>query len=224
MRHTLFILTLIILTSCQNHNKDSRIEKFENFLGNDYSELLSRKVDSFEQFLRINFKNLNLNEAYLEYLEIIESGQFENYDWKYEETGRAEINELIENSGLRREIWLRPDTVWIENGDIHYEYYYIDNKDTSYIKGNTISPKYDLVENQDSIINIEKQLSTFNLNGRFIGGLELIKDSDSSLISYIDDKHAATNIAPTIIASGLLYHKADCSDYFIKRIIAIELY
>jgi len=224
MRNIIFIFTLIIITACQNQKTDFRIEKFETFFGKDNSELLSKKVVSFEKFLKINFEDLNLEEAYLGYLNIIESGEFEKSHWKYGGTGYDEINQLIEKSELRREIWLRPDTVWIENGDIHYEYIYIDNKDTSFIKGNTLSPKYDLIENQDSIINIEKQLSTFNLNGRFIRGLELIKDSDSTLISYIDDKHAATNIAPTIIAGGLLYHKADFSDYFIKRIVAIELY
>ena len=150
MRNIIFVLTLIILTSCKNYNRDSRIEKFENFLGFDNSELLSRKVESFEQFLRINFKDLSLNNAYFEYLKKIESGEFKNSDWEYEGTGQAEINESIEKSGLRREIWLRPDTVWIENGDIHYEYYYIDNKDTRFIKGNTLSPEYDLIENQDS--------------------------------------------------------------------------
>jgi len=33
-----------------------------------------------------------------------------------------------------------------------------------------------------------------------------------------------TNIAPTIIAGELLYHKAGFSDYFVKRIVAVELY
>ena len=212
------------MTACQNQKRDSRIEKFENFLGKYNSELLSTKVDSFEKFLKINFKDLNLEEAYLEYLNIIESGEFEKTDWKYEGTGYAEINELIERSGFRKEVWLRPDTVWIENGDLHFEYVYIDKKDTSIIKGNSLSPKYDLIENQDSIINIEEQLTTFNINGRFMRGLELIKDSDSTLISYIEDKQTMRDIAPSIIAGRLIYYKADFSDYFIKRIIAIELY
>lgn len=212
------------MTACQNQKRDSRIEKFENFLGKYNSELLSTKVDSFEKFLKINFKDLNLEEAYFEYLNIIESGEFEKTDWKYEGTGYAEINELIERSGFRKEVWLRPDTVWIENGDLHFEYVYIDKKDTSIIKGNSLSPKYDLIENQDSIINIEKQLTTFNINGRFMRGLEMIKDSDSTLISYIEDKQIMRDIAPSIIAGRLIFYKADFSDYFIKRIIAIELY
>ena len=224
MRISIIILTIIVMTAYQNQKSDSRVEKFENFIGKLNSELLSKKVDSFEKFLKINFKDLSLEEAYLEYLNIIESGEFENTDWKYEGTGYAEINDLIERSEFRKEIWLRPDTVWIEDGDLHYEYVYIEKKDTSIIKGNSFSPKYDLVENQDSIINIEKQLSTFNLNGKFIRGLESIKDSDSTLISYIEDKQAMRDLAPTIIAGGLIYHKADFSDYFIKRIIAIELY
>jgi major membrane immunogen (membrane-anchored lipoprotein) len=224
MRKTIIILSLIVMTACQNQKRDSRIEKFENFLGKYNSELLSTKVDSFEKFLKINFKDLNLEEAYFEYLNIIESGEFEKTDWKYEGTGYAEINELIERSGFRKEVWLRPDTVWIENGDLHFEYVYIDKKDTSIIKGNSLSPKYDLIENQDSIINIEKQLTTFNINGRFMRGLEMIKDSDSTLISYIEDKQIMRDIAPSIIAGRLIFYKADFSDYFIKRIIAIELY
>ncbi len=215
---------LIVLIACQNESSDSRIEKFENFLGKDNSELLSRKVSSFELFLNINFKDLSIEDAYIKYLQIIESGEFENTDWKYDGTGYAGINKMIENSRLRREIWLRPDTVWIENGELYCEYRYIDNKDTFLIRGNSLPPKYDLIENQDSIINIEKQLSVFNLNGKYFRGLELVKGTDSILISYIESKHVVGNVAPTIVAGGILYYKADFSDYFVKRIIAVELY
>jgi len=220
----IFILIVLTLIACQNQDQDSRIEKFENFLGKENSELLSKKVESLDKFLLINFKGYSLNEAYFEYLKIIESSGFENNDWKYKGTGRAGIKELFEKSGFRREIWHRPDTVWLEEGDVHWENIYIDKNDTTFVKGSTLSRDFDLIENKDSIINDYSQLLRFNLNGRFFRGLEQIKDSDSTLIYYIEDKRAATNISPTVLAGLLIYYKADFSDYFIKRIIAIELY
>ncbi len=217
-------MTLIVLTACHNQNVDPRIETFESFLGEDNSELLSEKVKSFELFLKMNFNDLSIEKAYLKYLKSIEDGEFEYAYWKYDGTGYTEINKLIEESGLRREIWLKPDTVWIVDGKLYYEYTYFDSKDTFLTQGNSLFPEDDLIVNQDSIIKTEKQPSTFNINGKYIRGLELVKDNDSAIITYIDNKHALINVAPTIVAGELLYYKADFSDYFIKRIIAIELY
>lgn len=75
-----------------------------------------------------------------------------------------------------------------------------------------------------SLTNEEFPLKTFNKFGKYLKGLELIQESDSTIINYIKIKKAIGDVSKNILADGLLKNNVDFSDYFIKRIIVVEFY
>lgn len=117
MKKTLVYLFLAMLlgTSCQRSTEELRIVQFENHLGKEKSTVLSKKVIDFEVFLTNNFSDNSVTEAYKKYLEIIVREENKNTNWNYAGTNRKEINSKFESSGLREEIFLKPDSVWLDN-------------------------------------------------------------------------------------------------------------
>lgn len=65
---------------------------------------------------------------------------------------------------------------------------------------------------------------SFNMEGDFMKGLDLIQASDSMVIEYLSSKEATTNIPILAIVDGLLKGNVDYTDYFVKRIIVVELF
>ena len=224
MKNHIIILGVLVLITYRPLCQESRIDTFEEFLGHEYSELLTKRVESVDQFIRDNFYEHGLSEGYRKYLKTIESGEFKRSDWDYSNTGIDSLNALFEKSGLWEEIYEKPDTVWIEGDKLHFKTTYFDGKDTLVGEGYTFGQDIGHISNVDSLIQQEMNNLTFNLYGKFFRGLDLVQAPDSTIISYVDAKQAAGNISPEIIASALLKMDANLSDYFVKRIIAIELF
>ena len=144
------------------------------------------------------------------------------------------MKNICELSGLREEIWLERDTVFFEDDYVCYLYQYINEEDTfemsnfeqtdDGIEYFGIKRKNKRVLNRDSILEAEKNVITFNINGKFISALEKVKDSDSTIINYLDLKYASRDLSPSFIARVILYDKPDFSDYFVKRIVVAELF
>jgi hypothetical protein len=220
-----FILTFLI--SCLNNENEnvmkSKIKDFETFLGKEQSEAFTEKVNIFESFLKINFPNLSIKEAYKRYLQEIVNCEYLEKKWNYTGINRDKLDYFVETSGLRKEIYSKPDTVWIQNGNVRYRSYYIESGDTLSTSGGVFIVT-DPSPNFDSIICEIKNEMNFNIHGRFIRGLELIQGQDSTIIKYLDDKYAIANISPSVISDALLYRNADFSNYFVKRIVVAELF
>jgi hypothetical protein len=224
MKNLIIVLGVLALITYRPLCQESRIDTFEEFLGLEYSDLLTKRVESLDQFIRDNFYEHILSEGYRKYLKTIESGEFKRSDWDYSNTGIDSLNALFERSGLWKEIYEKPDTVWIEGDKLHFKTTYFDGQDTLVGEGYNLGQDIGQISNVDSLIQHEMNNLTFNLYGKFLRGMDLVQALDSTIILYVDAKQAAGNISPEIIASALLKMDANLSDYFVKRIIAIELF
>jgi len=227
MKRTIYIIFTIIFIGCTNqekHELDPRIEKFESFLGKEESNALNELVKTFELFLEFNFDNSIIDSSYNDYLTKTLDYDFANITWIFDEELQERTYELFEKSGLSYQIYLKPIEVWKDDNTIKIKYLYIDKNDTvEGLASRSVHKSWNSFQ-VDSIINQEKELITYNRNGRFFRGLELIKEQDSTIIKYLDDKNAMGDLAPSIVAGGLLAYNPNFSDYFLKRIIAVELY
>jgi len=231
MRQYISLIVLVLIISCnnQNHSDQLRVQQFEENLGKEKSKALTKKVEFFEKFLSENYENSTVEESYEKFLLEIQSSGWDFDNWKFDSLLLDSMNNICEISGLREEIWLRRDSVWFEGDHLCYYYQYINEEDTfesanffrtdSGITHFGMRPLYERNLNRDSILEIEKTVITFNINGKFVKALEKVQDSDSTIINYVDAKLSAGNISPSLFASGFLYAEPDYSDYFIKRII-----
>ena len=236
MRQFISLIVLVLIFGCNNQNQSEniRVQQFEEILGNEKSKALTKKVEFFEKFLSENFENLPVEESYEKFLLEIKSKGWDFDNWKFDSLLLDSMDNICENSGLREEIWLRRDSVWFEGDHLCYFYQYMNEEDTfeianfertdSGISLFGMKPRFERNLNRDSILEAERNVITFNINGKFVKALEKVMDSDSTIIYYLDAKNASRDISPSLIAHGILYGKPDFSDYFVKRIIVAELF
>lgn len=85
-------------------------------------------------------------------------------------------------------------------------------------------PSQYLSYNKDAVIEYLNENPSFNMKGDFIKSLDLIQASDSMVIEYLSAKKAASNIPMSVVIDGLLKEEVDYNDYFVKRIIVVELF
>jgi hypothetical protein len=222
--YVITILFVLILISCNSNSTRNRIEKFETFLGKEKSNALNEKVKCFEIFIKDNFDSLSFEKGVEKYLKIIGKNEYLSYEWDFKNIDKKRITELFKKSGLDKELWIKPDTVYKDKHGITKKYY-IDENDTLTITGEMLPITRGKPKSIDEIIEEEKEFYTFNYNSKFIKALDLIKDNDSLIIHYLDAKiGSGGDLDAKFIANELLYDKPEYSDYFTKRIIVIELF
>ena len=221
MKTQLLFFLLITLFGCSN--KQNRIDQFEKHLGIEKSQALTFKVESFKRFLKTNFPEQSFKASCEEFLKEVSANGFEENKWKYNRDDFEKMKTLTVSSGLKKEIWKTADSVWIEDKFLVKQSSYILGQDT--LISSISSPLYTIPDTSkiDSVIkNTTNTIFDYNLKGKFFTG---IKDLDDPILNeYIDSKFQAGFIALPLIASGILNSNQDFSDYFIIRIIAIELY
>gem|GEM_PF-5240683 len=59
--------------------------------------------------------------------------------------------------------------------------------------------------------------------GPFNDALASVEENDPLVSAYLRDRRMMNRISPSIIAQGLLNHRARRSEYFMKRILLVEL-
>jgi hypothetical protein len=228
MKRTFYIIFAIIFIGCANQEKqelDPRIEKFETFLGKEESIALNKLVETFELLLENNFNNSKIEESYKEF--VIKMINNELQDFQIDSVIQNRTLDMVEQSGLRYEIYLRPFEVWNDERHIYTKYRYINNADTIDHTPSIGIHKSWSDKVIDSLINNTKKTGfKFNMNGKYMRGLDLIKNQnqDSTIHYYLQDKFPIGEWPATIFAANLNAKKPNYSDYFVKRIIVVELY
>ena len=202
--------------------------EFERILGNENSETLTYLVKDFEDdFLRNQYPNLELKEAYKKFLTELRDNKTDN--WK--KISEESINQFSK-SNLKLEIFSYPDSVWIEKDTsklilksapmIKRKYKYLANSGQFEYRTSESTFNYTKNINQDSIIELHKTWRDINYVGKFWQALSVAGKDDEFIVKYLDMINAAGSIDPLIMSSEMLDSELDYSNYLIKRIIIIE--
>ena len=241
MQLTYIILFGLLAISCStwSQERSNDLKGFNDFLGKDKATTLNSAVESFDQFLRTNYSDLDnqskRTKAFLGYLE-------QNFEpdstWDLPTKKNQKIISDFESSGLRKDIW----TFGYEDYEPQYDIYEIlppEKQDTSNIQDlgeldlDLIEEEIIPLSNIDSaeIAKREKEMEEriknslhFNNYGQYLYALTKYTLNDTTIQDYVDAKIVAGDISPVLIASGLLSQEIDFEDPFIKRILVTEFY
>ena len=219
MRFERYII-LIVLTciSCKNRNQ-LEIE-FENHLPVEDQKLLEYIVSSYDNFV-ISVYDGNVDE----FISQIESNQPSLKEYKKQEY--CELVRMFDKSTLE-----------FKSKNVKYDSVYLSDSGSII----TIEQPEDITEDElqlDEEISIlppgrtlEEEIEEIKIRGywRFISAssfttaLSEISISNVEIQDYVDTKEAVGFINPERMASSLLKSEIDMENYFIKRILVIELF
>lgn len=248
MKSIICSLVIVLFYSCQPTNIDSDIVEFEKELGEKNVATINLLLEDFEQnYLKVHYKNQSLDSAYYNFLVDIKKGnslkEYPNHKKMYS---------LFSNSDLYSEIYSKPDSVWIAR-DKHSDIANLTKDDKVVMKLNCDKeyPKlikryksfnqsgkveydfetenncsgfndYEKFSDEEIIMKALKQLQPNNL-GKYTKALYNLQDRGTVFKKFQKIKESAGFIDHSNIAFGLVYYKADMSDYFIRRIILLEI-
>jgi len=224
MRNITLTIIVLILLGCNDKADQKTIDKFESILGTDNSSALTDLVMTFENDIRAKYETELLEDAYKLYLnDVINRPEITSSEWLEQLHHRDSIFSSCQ-CDLFSEIWMKPDSIWIDNGWTNTAYYVIRADDFKYDTMISKSTIHSRVDNIDSLISNKKKVPNFNPVGKYISAFDAIENTNKYTEWYVDTKNAAGLISPHITANLMLKNKADYNDYLIKRIIVIETY
>ncbi|MET2985206.1 serine hydrolase domain-containing protein [Aureibaculum conchae] len=209
-----------VMKYCETEHLDKRITKFEEVLGKTNSKTLTFLVRDFENnYLKSNYPNSSIQEAYKEYLSDIKQG---NSNYAHNTTKEAQVK--FKNSQLRKDLYYVPDSIWIEGDVVKEKVLFWNNVDKPYYSVNeSYIMKTRMHLTNDSIIKYRlKNLNRFRIYGKYMNALRAIKNKDQMVKHYVQDKEAFGFISHKILAEWFLELKLDYNDYIYKRIIILE--
>lgn len=224
-----FVKIIIILLTFCSCSKDKYITEFEIALGSENSYILTELVNDFEtDFLKSQYPKLKTKDAYKKFLsELLDD---KTVGWKkISESTR----EKFANSSLKDEVYLYPDSVWIEKDTskmtikskavVKSRFKYINNDGSiDYLENETPEPP---MKNFDINWVLEKERNSprFNSTGKYLKALYQIKDRDTFFKNFYQRKEAVGLIRPEALAKVMLHENIDLTDYLVKRIIVLEM-
>jgi hypothetical protein len=243
MRIIITFLIALFFYSCSSEDKD--IINFEKKLGQESVETLNKLVADFEtNYLKIYYKDVTIDEAYLLFLKDIKNGDsVKQYNYK-------KMREMFKKSRLFSDIYCKVDSVWIakdKNNDppdftddsaielnipnpypkliIRFKHQNFENgfsyEDQSFSAGDrSYFEKY----SEQEIIQDGYRRRRFDNVGNYAMALYDLQDRGIVFKNFYKHKESSGGFDMSILASGLLYDKADTSDYFIKRIIVLDIF
>lgn len=219
MTKTLSIFLLIL--TCISCKKDNRLELiFESHLPETDQVILNKIINSYDNLITTEFKG-NTNK----FLSQIESNSLALDSLKKQEY--CDLVTIFDNSTLE-----------VKNQNVKYDSVYLSDSG-SIIK---IMQPEDISTNgleldEEIIIlppgqTIEEEVEKIKNRGywRFISvssfesALSKIENENIDVKEYLDAKKTVGYLNPQRMASSILKSDIDVSNYFIKRIIAIELF
>ena len=190
--------------------KSETIKEFETILGKEHSKALNHLVTNFEKSIRKKY-NEKTEEAYRSYFDEMREKGFPVEVWDSEETQEFTDKYLVKNR-LCEEIWMKADSMWMDGEVCNCRYSYRDNE--VFIRGRLIDKG---LEQTCGVIQ--------NRYGIYHVAFDSIAYSNERIAEYIKVKKIAGAISPSMIAGGFNADgSVDFSNYFIKRIVVIDIY
>ncbi len=240
MRLIYVVLIVFLSISCSRRSQETDIalEKFNHFLGSDKAMALNSAVESFDLFLKTNFLNFdNQSERVKVFLEYIQHHYEADSSWQFPTDKNQKIILDFEVSNLRKEIW----TYGYEEYNPKYCIYEVlpsAQQSRSNVKSlgeiddslveETIPISYidsvKIVRQEKEMEEKLQNIHYFNINGQYLYALTKYNLNDTVIREYVDVKVIAGDISLDLLASGLLKHKINYENPFIKRILVVEFY
>ena len=239
------IIKLILFFSIINYsvfsqeNATQDIIIFEEIIGKEKAEALNKSVQEFEKILSIKYPSDSIEGSYKSFLR--EACIHEFYFWEFD-SDTIVLDNIYHNlleAGFESDLILKPSQIEIKEDGVYWQYIYKDKytNDTIGIIQEHINPP--IPKSIDSLYlkadkrRVEKKI-IFNIYGDYIKALKKIQSRDSIISGYIEIKQSPKQdegilrpsgfIGLSLIACGLYNSNANLSDYFIKRIILIEIF
>ena len=222
-RPTKILLTSIfslLIFSCSNKKQ---IAEFELILGEENSETLTSMVVEFENgFLKSKYPKLSIEKAYSEYLTELES----NITGNWERPTKKDIDKFNQ-SELKKVVYGLPDSIWVEESENKNRTEYRIRR--KYLTSNgeykigTLESSIPKVSDEDSLIATLQNHYDINYFGKYREALKSVSIEDKFIKKYLQMTTEAGMMDPRMIAYEMLIADLDFDDYFIKRLIVIEI-
>lgn len=219
---TFYLFIILILGSWANPT--TKLQNFNEAMGKEQAEAYNAIVESFEEFLALNFPNqktLSLrNQAFLNFYE---NQNIDSLPHWILPDHPEEVRLLFDMHNLRKEFRLWPN-----------EKYKADHYSNAQLGD-------DILDNEsfDEIINIpiigrdgneiqnpipQDSSTHFNKAGKYIFALNKCPDQDSLVETYLDIKMTVGDISPNLMARGLKKYASNYEDPILLRIEVAEFY
>ena len=244
MRRIIFITAIFQFVSlpffAQNGGQ-SRLDKFNAFIGEEKALVLQEAVDSFDQFLMDNYPNINKEDDRINlFLEQLVRYNKPDKSWIYNRVDNELLISSFESSGLRKEIWLYEYEEYESKNDFSKVLSPPEPVDTSSFP-EVGELKVDLIEGelipdrkneqgrqmdvqQEREQRFKKRLVQ-NYEGDYIYGLMKYSPKDSFVFGYAQATHTiGTRVSPGILANGFLSNNPDYQNPLVKRLLVTEFY
>ncbi len=239
----IIILTLGLLSQgCERKLKNKDIQLFESNLSNENLATLNELVKEFDNYIEKRFQSENsLDSSYKQFL-LMACRPYTFVEQKADSLSFQKLKEIFKNSKLEKEIVLKPDTIALIEGNKSllriYKYTNRLKKTEEVIQDTFLlppNPKHvDLTKiDFNSFLEKRNQLRLFNVFGEYYQGLNSIENKSDFIKSYLENKSQVLNHTGrnrfngfssfNLMACGILNNNVDLTDYFVKRIIIIEL-
>lgn len=220
MKQLLAFFTILLLIPFSKR-PSADLEKFEEILGPEKSEILTKLTEDFENnFLAKRYPDMDLSDSYWNFMIDITQQNFP----EKKELISEENEKMFISSGLFKEIYLSPDSVWIRDKEVITQWTYIDDggKIKSYKTSNYVSPK-DSVK-IDSIIELEKKLVKFNFQGNYFKAIKVAKSKSPFIDLYYNYAEAIGSIVPVhLILQGIKDYNLDYTGPVERRVLVLTL-
>jgi hypothetical protein len=239
---TTILIYGLLFQSCNFENIDNNIIQFETTLSKKNTKVLNGLVKELDSFLLKRYpSNNSLHNSYRAFLARI--CQYGNYnDLSTDSIFFENLQKQFRNSSLLREIILIPEDLTLinENKSLFRQYKYTDTKSEI---DQTLSDTFLLPPNPNNkdlttidfyrLLDRNEKLRLFNVYGEYYRGLEKVKPRSEFISNYLDFKNQVLHSKGnsrfygfsdfSIEACNLLNSNVNLTDYFVKRIILIEL-
>lgn len=230
--HTFFLLCFFSLATAQDISQ----KEFSKSLGNRESKALDLTVESFIDFLEINFpeyeSSVKRKEAFLSYI-----SEHSSIDpkWLIDSIEAKMLYQKWESSGLRIEVYIYGYEMENYKPKCNISEFLVkDSSDTLSKLGELqFEPEDTIVDshfkewlNYELIASNERfrvQMHT-NRSGAFLCALISTSSGNRLVVNYVNAKLAADNLSPAFVASGILNSADLKNEYFLDRILVVEYY
>jgi hypothetical protein len=220
------ILTLLILTACNSLQEGSNIEKFEGFLGPESTAVIDKAVSLTDSLVCARYGSIDTIANYQYFLNDLIKKDFSLADL-FKEEDLESLKQLSKSSGFDKELYLEFYEGYIQDGEVVTTFVYAPNDSVGIVysfEQRSIMPIGLFAQVQiDSLLQREGSLRLHNPVGKYFTALELLKENNPGLIAYLEAKNLIGSISPEVLALGLKQSEADFSDYFVRRIFAVEI-